>query len=220
MNDNFLERRLGMKIVLCEDEDKYAEQLIGYINEWAEDKNISAEIFKYTTAEEFLYEWDDGEDYDLLFLDIKMGSMTGMELAKIIRRTNRDIPIIFVTNMREYAVEGYSVAATHFLVKPVKKDDCFACLDKIYRDYNTVKKHFVFKDIDRTVKILHRDIIYIEMFSHEATLITTNGDYTLRKKTKDLLEAIDDDLFVLCHRSLHFKMQGLREFTATLRKTI
>jgi DNA-binding LytR/AlgR family response regulator len=191
-----------MRIVICEDEDKYAKQLIGYINEWAEDKNISAEVFKHTTAEKFLYEWDDGEDYDLLFLDIKMGSMTGMELAKIIRRTNRDVPIVFVTNMREYALDGYTVDAMRFLVKPVEKEDCFACLDKIYQSGRN-RKYFLFKDSeqDKTLRIPHGDIIYIDMFSHNATIVTVKDEYTLRKTTKQLLEELNDDLFVRCHRS-------------------
>ena len=104
-----------MRIAICEDEDKYVKQLAEYINEWAKLKNISVEIFAHPTAEHFLYEWEDGEDYDILFLDIKMGSITGIELAHILRRTNKDLAIVFTTSAEEYAISGYAVSADAIL---------------------------------------------------------------------------------------------------------
>jgi DNA-binding LytR/AlgR family response regulator len=206
-----------MRIVICEDEDKYAEQLIDYINEWAETRNISVEIFTYVAAEKFLYDWSDNEDYDLLFLDIKMGSMTGMELAKIIRRTNRDIPIIFATNMKEYAIEGYDVGAMQFLLKPVRKENCFACLDRVYQS-DRIKRYFLFKDLenDRTIRIPHSDIIYIEKFAHNANIVTTEGEYSIRKTTAQLTGELNDDLFVKCHKSYIISIRHMKSLSNAL----
>ena len=203
-----------MRIAICEDEDKYAEQLTEYINEWAKERNILMEIFAHVTAEKFLYEWEDGEDYDVIFLDIKMGSMTGMELAKIIRRTNRDVAIVFATNMKEYAIGGYSVAALQFLLKPVRKEDCVACLNKVYTS-DRIRKYFVFNDFDKTLRIPHEDIIYIEMFSHSATLITAKDEYTFRKTISQLLKELDDDLFVKCHKSYIINIRHVESVSKT-----
>jgi DNA-binding LytR/AlgR family response regulator len=189
-----------MRVAVCEDEDKYTEQLIKYINEWAEEKNIHVEIFTHITAEKFLYEWEDSEDYDMLFLDIKMGSISGMELAKIIRKTNKDVAIVFATNMKEYAIKGYSVDAMQYLLKPVRKEECFTCLNRVYHS-DRIKKYFIFTDLDKTIRIPHEDIIYIEKFAHNATMVTANGEYTFRKTISQLLEELNDDLFVQCHKS-------------------
>lgn len=189
-----------MRIAICEDEYKYANQLVEYIKEWSATKNILTEIFKYITAEKFLYEWEDSEDYDLLFLDIKMGNMTGMDLAKIIRRTNKNMAIIFTTNMTEYAIKGYTVNAMRYLLKPIRKEDCFACLDIVYQN-DRVTKYFLFNDLEKTFRIPHEDIIYIEKFAHNATMITANGEYIFRKTMAQLLDELDDDLFVQCHKS-------------------
>jgi len=203
-----------MKIAICEDEDIYSAQLAEYINEWAKEKSVFVEIFTFISAEKFLYEWEDSEDYDLMFLDIKMGSMSGMELAKIIRKTNRDIPIIFVTNMAEYAVEGYSVDAMQYLLKPAKKESCFDCLDKVYQS-ERIQKYFLFKDLEKTVRIPHKNIIYIEKFAHNATIVTTTGKYSLRKTTAQLLSELDDNLFVKCHKSYIINIRHMESISKT-----
>ena len=203
-----------MRIVICEDEDKYADQLISYINEWAESKNIYVEIFAHITAERFLYEWEDSEDYDLIFLDIKMSRMTGMELAKIIRRTNNDVAIVFATSMKEYVLKGYSVAAMQFLLKPIRKEDCFACLNKVYQS-SRVKKYYLLDDLEKIFKIPHGDIIYIEMFSHNATMHTIKGGYTFRKTMTKILEELDDDLFIKCHKSYIINIRHIEAVSKT-----
>ena len=79
--------------------------------------------------------------------------MTGIELAKLIRRTNRDVAIVFATNLQEYAIAGYSVDAMQYLLKPVRKEDCFSCLNSAYQRHKDGQKYFVFNDIDKTIRI-------------------------------------------------------------------
>lgn len=189
-----------MKIAVCEDEEVFSDQLVGYINEWENEKSIFTEIFTYITAEKFLDEWGDSEDYDIVFIDIKMGKMNGMDLAKIIRKTNNEIPIVFTTSMKEYMLKGYSVSAMHYLLKPVKKEDCFNCLNKTLQS-NRIKKYYLFTDLEKTVRIPTTEIIYIKMFSHTATMVTAKKEYELRKTISQLLEELDDNLFVKCHKS-------------------
>ncbi|MCL2311267.1 MAG: LytTR family DNA-binding domain-containing protein [Firmicutes bacterium] len=203
-----------MRIAICEDEDKYADQLIGYINEWAVAKEIKTEIFAHITAEKFLYEWENNEDYDMIFLDIKMGSMTGMELAEIIRRTNKDVAIVFTTSIKEYAIKGYSVEAMQYLLKPVQKEDCFACLNKVYESDRS-RKYFIFNDLDKTFRIPHEDIIYIEKFAHNAKMATAKDEYTFRKTIAQLLGELDNDLFVQCHKSYIINIRHMESMSKT-----
>ena len=203
-----------MRIAICEDEDKYSEQLVEYIKEWSETKKIPIEIFTHVSAEKFLYDWEDREDYDVLFLDIRMGSMTGMELAQIIRKTNRDMAIIFATNLSEYAIKGYSVDAMRYLLKPVRREDCFDCLDRVYST-DRIKKYFLFNYLEKTFRIAHDDIIYIEKFAHNATIVTNKGNYTFRKTISQILDALNDNLFVKCHKSYIINIRHMESVSKT-----
>jgi len=198
-----------MKIAVCEDEEVFSDQLVGYINEWAKEKSVFAETFTYISAARFLDEWDESEDYDILFLDIKMGKMSGMDLAKTIRKTNNDIPIVFTTAMKEYVFRGYSVSAIQYLIKPVKKEDIFSCLNKVLQ-INKIRKHYIVNDIEKIIKIPTTDIIYVKMSSNNATMVTTEKkEYTFRKTISQILTELDDKLFVKCHKSFIINIRHL-----------
>jgi Response regulator of the LytR/AlgR family len=189
-----------MKIAVCEDEKIFSDKLVGYINEWSVQKNIFVEIFEYNSAESFLYTWSENENIDVIFLDIKMKSMTGIELAKIIRKTNTKIQIIFTTNMREHILTGYTVSAMQYLLKPVNKKDCFICLDKVC-DISQNEKYYIYKDNEKTIRIPFSDIIYIEMSSHNATIFRNSESYSMRKTITQIMSEIDDMWFIKCHKS-------------------
>jgi DNA-binding LytR/AlgR family response regulator len=189
-----------MKAIICEDQKVFSDQIAEYVKEWAAEKNVECRVFAYETAEEFLNNCDEGEDYDVIFLDIKMGHLSGMDLAKTIRKTNQDIPIVFVTSMREYMEEGYEVDAMRFLGKPIKKEKIYGCLDKISQT-ERLKRYFLIKDGETSRRIAHEDIIYIEKYAHNAEVVTTKNKYSIRKTMEQLQKELNDDLFVKCHKS-------------------
>ena len=82
-----------MKIAICEDEIVQIDLLNEQIKKWAKGKNIDILIDNYTIAEEFLFEWSDYNKYDIVFLDIKLSKMSGIELSNIIREKNKKIDI-------------------------------------------------------------------------------------------------------------------------------
>jgi len=129
-----------------------------------------------------------------------MGKINGMDLAKTIRKTNNEIPIVFITGLKEYVFKSFSVAAIQYLVKPIEKKDIFDCLDRILQ-INKIKKYYLFKNLEQTVRIPTTDIIYIKMSSNNATMVTTKKEYTFRKTISQILTELDDDLFVKCHKS-------------------
>jgi len=120
-----------MKVVICEDSKFFTEHLVDIVNAWAKEREVPTEIATYASAEAFLPDWRKSEDYDIMFFDYQMGPINGLELAKIVRKTNSGIPIVFVTSMQGFS--GYSVSAMRVLYKPAKKEDCFACLDQVHQ---------------------------------------------------------------------------------------
>ena len=203
-----------MKIAICEDERVFFDRYSEHITEWAKEKGVFAEIFAYETAKQFLDDWNEREDYDIILLDIRIGDMSGMDLAKIIRRTNHDVPIVFATSSKEYAIPGYEVEAMQYLVKPIEKADLVACFDRVNQT-DRIKKYFLFGDLDKTVRIPHEDVLYISMYSHTATMVTAASKYEFRKTISKILEELDDKLFVQCQKSYIVNIRHIHAISQT-----
>ena len=133
-----------MKIAIVDDEIREQEIIAKYIGEWAEAKKELVEFFFFESSEGFLFSWEDVKDYALLALDIEMGEISGLELAKKIRSEDKRIPIIFVTGYDEYMQYGYDVSALHYLIKPVNKEKLFQALNKLSEKEETVKPYIKF----------------------------------------------------------------------------
>ena len=107
-----------VRIGIVDDEKEAREQLRAAIRRFEEEYQVEFEIQEFDSAQAYLA--DPNNDCDILYMDIDMPKMTGMELAERIRETNGEIILIFCTNLEQFALNGYSVSALGFLVKPVQ----------------------------------------------------------------------------------------------------
>lgn len=107
-----------IRIGMVDDEDRARGELESAVRRFAAQNNLEFEIRAYSSAGAYLA--DKGNQFDILYLDIDMPGMSGMELAATIRQTNSSLVIIFCTNLQQFAVNGYEVSALGFLVKPVE----------------------------------------------------------------------------------------------------
>lgn len=161
-----------MRIAICDDDPNTIEQLSHYIHTWMEQEKLSLpEIAQFNGAESFLFHWSPTADFDLLFLDIAMGNISGIELAKIIRKINQDISIVFITGSREHILEGYEVDALHYILKPISRNDCFKCLDRAQKKLTkAVEQSLIIETSKKVQRITYSDILYIESVAHYITL--------------------------------------------------
>ena len=120
-----------MNIAICEDNIEELNIINEYIEQWSKNNNIKVKIDKYQSSESFLFEWTDYNKYDIVFFDIKMKKVSGIELSNLVREKNKVVDIVFVTGMIEYALHGYKVSAMQYLLKPIKQDDIYSCLNKV-----------------------------------------------------------------------------------------
>jgi DNA-binding LytR/AlgR family response regulator len=100
--------------MICDDEPSMQQCLAEAITDWAKARRVQIDILSYPSGEAFLMAWPD-ISFDLVFLDIKMKDMTGVELAENIRKNDKNILIVFVTSFSQYALKGYDVNALHYL---------------------------------------------------------------------------------------------------------
>ena len=192
-----------MKIAICEDQVIQINLLNEQIKKWAKEKDIDILIDNFTTAEEFLFEWSDYNKYDIVFLDIKLSKMSGIELSNIIREKNRNIDIVFVTGFFKYALHGYRVRALQYLLKPIKENDLYYCLNStLDRISNEDEKNsFILETPKKIIKLDYNEIYYFIMFSPYIDIHTMSEKVTVRKNISDIEKMLPKEYFIRCHRS-------------------
>ena len=121
---------MKLKIAICDDEQKQIEYITALVTLWSAKEGHSCEIRAFESAEAFLFEYEDDKAYDILLLDVEMKNITGIELAKRIRKDNNRAEIVFITSHFEFVGEGYEVDALHYLVKPISEDKLSQVLTK------------------------------------------------------------------------------------------
>ena len=190
-----------MKVAIIEDERAHRELLLAYIKEWGEEKGIAFPIEQYNSAEQFLFVFDENQDFDVLFIDIQMPGMNGVEMAKKIRQKNQNIVLIFTTGITDYMQEGYEVEAMHYLLKPLDKGKVYACMEKAVRKKET-DEFLLVHTVDETVKIRLKDINYVEAKGH-GCIVGQQGQKLLavRESMTWMEGMLQQSGFVKCHRS-------------------
>ncbi|WP_164489045.1 MULTISPECIES: LytR/AlgR family response regulator transcription factor [unclassified Romboutsia] len=193
-----------MNIAICEDNNEEFNIINKYIENWSKEKNIEVKVDKYRSAESFLFEWIDYDKYDLIFLDIKMKYISGIELSNLIREKNKIVDIVFTTGIFEHALHGYSVNAMQYLLKPIGQNDIHLCLDKVLEKLNytnKLSKFIIIKTSKNCIRLNYDEIYYFEMFSPNITIYTIKEEIVIRKTISEVEDDLRDNLFIRCHRS-------------------
>ncbi len=157
-----------MRIAIIDDDIQMYELLKSYFQELI---GTSAELTYFPNGENFLQIWQPGS-FELIVLDIFMGELTGMDVAKQIRQTDNEVRLVFATTSNEFASESYEVNACYYLRKPFGKDRVQAMLDRI--DLAQLEKLRTVK-LPGGASVVLRDIIYADYNSHCTTLHCKGG---------------------------------------------
>jgi len=207
-----------LTFAICDDEHAEAEYLSDLVRKWAAANNIEAAICTFDSAESFLFAYDDMRHLDILLLDIEMGEMNGLSLAKHLRKSdvknNEALHIIFITGYEDFIAEGYDVSALHYLIKPVDIERLFSVLDKAAARQNKPDDELLIQTTDATIKAAYKDIIYIEAFAHYVQITTKANVLKTRANIGDIANMLGDG-FVRCHRSYIVGLRHVNHITKT-----
>lgn len=160
---------MPVTISLCDDDSKQVSYLRELLKKWSEDKPFAIHINEYESAEGFLFDYPDNP-CSLLLLDIEMGGINGMELAKKLREKGDMLPVIFITGYSEYIADGYDVEALHYLLKPFDEEKLFAVLDKYIRRHSVKSEEILITAADGSAHIPADGISYIEAFGRKTQI--------------------------------------------------
>lgn len=199
------------KIVICEDSEIDREILKHVLNQYFEDINRKAEIVEYTTGDALLADVEEGYlDAEVLFLDIYMKGLNGMETAHKLREIKSKVPIIFLTASPDFAIESYEVRAAGYLLKPFDEGKLRKLLSRILK---TECKRRIAVKVGRQHRYPYTDeIMYIESSGHSATLHMKDGsDIVTIEKLNDIEKRLDEGHFIRCNQSYLVNMDYIQD---------
>lgn len=201
-----------IKIAICDDKRAEITYLTKLVRKWAAAQGVSVHILDYESAESFLFAYEDNKTVDVLLLDIQMKEMDGVELARLIRRDNDSVQIIFITGYPDYIAEGYEVSALHYLMKPVNENKLFEVLNKAVSRLQKAPRMIIFPKTGGDIKIKADDIIYAEVLQHTISLYLVNGKEEFQMRISDMEKLLGNGFFK-CHRSYIVSMRYVRRVT-------
>lgn len=205
---------MKLKIAVCDDNQVDQDYIIDYLREYSAQTEIIVEIQSFLSAEQFLFQYAEEKDYQIIVLDIEMAKMNGVELAKKLREDNKDIQILFVTGFSDYVLDGYEVNALHYLMKPVSKEKLFHVMDKAVSNLKVEEKVFFVQENGEIQKIFIKNILYVEVFSHVCMIHTTEGTIETKMSIRDLEQKLSDNFFRV-HRSYLVNLACIKKIAKT-----
>ena len=165
-----------IRIALVEDRDADAERLSSHLERFGRENGEAFSIVRFTNPISFLEPYT--ADYDLVIMDIQMPHMNGMEAAYRLREMDEDVLLMFVTSMTQYAIEGYEVKASNYIVKPVSYPDFALKMKKLFRSKINRGDAIVLKTDMGQIRIAPDKIRYLESVGHNVIYHTLQGDYS------------------------------------------
>ena len=161
-------------IAIVEDEGAAADALCAFIARYAAEKNLDLTVERFSSAMEFELSH---RRFDLVFMDIQMPGINGMEAAQLMRTYDQETPLVFVTNLAQYAVRGYEVDALDFIVKPVSYFDFRMRMDKAMRKvHRSARASVAINTRDGGLRVVPTaDIEYVEVNRHDVTYHLLGG---------------------------------------------
>ncbi len=189
-----------LNVAIVDDEQDAVETLKNYVERYCGGHGIDCNAICFNSPVKFLARYK--SDYDIVFLDIDMPDLNGMDAARNLRKIDGGVALIFVTNMAQYAIRGYEVDADDFIVKPIKYGNLEIKLDRV------LKKHGK-KDVPRVAVyddgaaryIAVEEIRYVEVIKHSIIYHTVYGEYEKRGALKAEYALFTENGFAQCNKS-------------------
>lgn len=200
-----------MNIAILDDEKISCMQLQALVKRYATDHNLEITIESYTEPESFLSHFEAGR-YTIIFLDIYMGDISGLDVAESIRKIEPDAMIIFCTTSVDSMPQAFRFHAFDYVVKPAKPDRINQLLDDATNVLPTVERYITLSVNRQKVNLKYSDIAVASTSGHYLDITDGSGNvYTSRMTLSQLLEQLQDDgRFLSINKGIIVNMDYIR----------
>lgn len=187
-----------IRIAIIEDDPADLENLKSLLEKYAMQKDCSVNMDSFGSGEEFLAAKEIA--YDLIFMDMQLGGIDGIETSRKLREKNPDVIIVIVTSLMQYAIQGYSIKASDYLLKPLEYDRFAEKMDDFYKLVQKKRKYIVVKTENGMAKIGISTIAFLEVFGHQLYMVYSGK----RERVISTLSKMEAELspygFVKCNK--------------------
>ena len=206
-----------MKIAICDDEIDFGQELRTLLTRWAVNNDLSLTLYQYTNGDDLLTALQT-TSMDLIFLDIIMPLLNGIDTARELRNAGRTVPIIFLTYSREFALESYEVKALNYLLKPINNHRLFSVMDEFLNDFEASAETFTAHTADGFCKITLNDVDYLEAQNKQVLIYLSDGTILKIRELFSKCEGVftPEKGFFKCHRSYIVNLSRVKQFTRNL----
>ncbi|WP_234117304.1 LytR/AlgR family response regulator transcription factor [Clostridium hydrogenum] len=195
-----------INIAICDDDKKVLDQIKKYIEEYEKDK---CEVKTYSSGEELLK----GKlKFEIIFLDIDMTGIDGIETAKRIRNYDKGVKIIYVTSFTDYTNMAFEVHAFGYLNKPIKKEQIYKqlCEATAYSKEEKKDEGIEFITLDGVVRLNPKQIYYFEYVNRSVKIKTLDRTYMIKEKIASVASRIEKFGFLMPHKSFTVNLFHIR----------
>ena len=204
---------MAYRVAIVDDSTTDAEYVQCILNSWADQRLIDIQAEVFLSAEAFLFRYAEDKDWDILLLDIEMGAMDGVTMAKRVRQDNEAVQIVFISGYSDYIAEGYEVAALHYLVKPVNRDKLLTVLDRALEKRKQEERCLNLEAYGEMVRIPFYEIRYLDVHQNYVT-VHSKADYTVKRTLGDFEKELDDR-FCRVGRGIILNIKFIQRVTKT-----
>lgn len=197
-----------MIIGVCDDEKVFRNELVHLLKKNEEGWNRTNLVYEYISGEQLLL---DEKKLDILFLDIHMSGMNGIEVAKQYGRKWGETLIVFASSDKNYLPRGYTARAFRFIVKPIDEIEFRQIMFDAQEEINSFKKIRI-KEAGEIIIISIKDIIYIEADNRNCIIRTKDSAYLQVAKISDYEKLLDSKSFYRTHKSYIVNLSYIDSF--------
>ncbi|QOS39331.1 DNA-binding response regulator [Treponema rectale] len=190
----------SMKVAIIEDEKREQEVLRAYFSRLEDVDEVITSLRFFNTGDDFLDEFEFGK-FDLILMDIDLNSrINGIETSQRLRKIDDQVILIFMTNLAQYAIEGYKVKAFDYIVKPISYFDFSQRMKIIYQHVQErVVQKIIIPNSDAKMVVNIKDIYYVEVNNHSLIYHTANGNIVSSGTLKQALNELGKYHFAQCN---------------------
>lgn len=211
---------MNYRIAICDDDALFIEQTTKLILNYQFERNTDFTISSFKNGKNLLSNFKNSGDFQILFLDIEMPELNGIELASIIRTSiDRHVFIVFISSYPEYMHESFKVHPYNYLQKPISCNTLFSVLDEIRLDLDDTDFYFTIDSIDKVSEVVNfNDVLYIENIDSKKSLLSfclADRKISARGTIKEWTQKLKQLPFQKCHNSFLTNLTHIHYFSGS-----
>ena len=197
-----------MKVAICDDIREYRLALRAYVEEFFFQKHLPLQIFEFASGQEIVCS---SEEFDIALLDIELGDLNGIDVAKELQKKNKRIVVLIVTSHTQYLDDAMDIHAIRFINKPISQSRILSALDKAVQEIDEKLINVHLKN-NQILRIYASDVVFIEAKFKKVIIYTTEGSYEAKGSLKNISDLFNASFFAVPHNSYIVNLNYVKSF--------